>query len=325
METLPMLPDRARDAIDRAVDDWIAEAKARKTRDTYVESLNRIYLFLQDADPRIGAADARRILEAWEAGSPPLRAPLAPSAIRLTLSVGRRLWDRFQAKGYVQENPWRLVQIPAPADKRAERILEPSEVQALFRAAGRHELLLWMLYYTGCRADELTRIRWRDFHPHDGGTVSVLLHGKGSKDREVPVPGFLWDAIRASHPVRSPDAWMWPGRVQDRPRKTPRRPNEGPPHLTTRAVWKSVRAVVETAQRHGWIPKHRNPSPHWFRHAYATHLLMKDRRLLLSIQTRLGHARPETTERYLHLGPAAMAQFDDEVELDLPDRLKETP
>lgn len=300
--SLPMLPDRARDIINAATDDWIARTGPGHTRDSYVEAVNRIYLHLPDADPRISLAAARRIYDGPWAG-------YSAYTRRVTISVARRLWDAYQARGVVQENPWRLIKTEIPKDTRAERILEPSEVRMLFQAAGRYRLLLEMLYYTGCRAEELVRIQWQDFHPHDGGGCTVTLYGKGSKTREVPVPDFLWETIRHAQPHRRPDAWMWPGNPRG-----PFDPQAPRPHLTTREVERRVAWVAAQTPL-----KDRGVSPHWFRHSHATHLLEKNPDGLLEVSFRLGHARTDTTKRYLHLGPAVRKQF--RTELDPPDKL----
>lgn len=279
------------DRIVRVVEDWLA-SKGAKTVRTYLMAVNRILPALPHGDPRIRPIEARRLLEEW-------RRTHAISTVRVTLVVARKLWTQLQAEGIVQANPWLGMQVEAPKDTRAARILNPSEVGRLLRAAGRHLPQIMMLYYTGGRVAEIARLRWEDFHHRDGGAITVTLYGKGGKTRQVPLPPIVWDTLAARFPRRPSEGWLWPG--QD---------GQGP--VKTETVWKNVKTVTR------WAGLDKSPSPHWFRHSYASHLLEHGVDVAL-VQQLLGHVRLDTTAQYLHIGAKAVRQAG--LSLDLPDVL----
>lgn len=288
---IPGPPDRAGQLV-HIVEDWLAPKYPQTVR-TYLQAVNRILPALSMGDPRIRPMEARQLLEDW-------KATYAVSTVRIMLVVAREMWTRFQAHGLVPANPWLGMTVPPSKDSTAERILEPSEVGRLFRAAGPHRLRLMALYYTGARVDELCRMQWQDFHPHDDGTVSLTLFGKGAKTREVPLPGFLWDTIRQDWPDHPPRGWVWTGKDGEHP-------------LRPGTVWKAVKSVARRAQLD------KSPSPHWFRHSYASHLLEHGVDVAV-VQQLLGHARLDTTGRYLHVGPAIMRRAG--IVLEAPDVLE---
>jgi site-specific recombinase XerD len=114
----------------------------------------------------------------------------------------------------------------------------------------------------------------------------VVVLGKGSKERELPLSDFAVDALQ-EYVVRA-RGWFGP---QDRDalffnlRGKPITPRD-------------VRTMVEKYRR-TVIPE-RNLSPHTLRHSFATHLL-EGGADIRSVQELLGHASLGTTQRYTHV------------------------
>jgi site-specific recombinase XerD len=172
-----------------------------------------------------------------------------------------------------------------PYGKRPRKlptVLAADEVTRLFDAApdGRDRVLLRTAYALGLRVSELVALRLEDIDAARG--LVVVRHGKGAKDRLVPLSARLLAELRDYWQDHRPRPWLFPGGRRGR-------------HLTAAGV---QRAVQRAAVRAG-LSKH--VSPHTLRHSYATHLLEAGCDLI-TIQRLLGHTDLKTTARYLHCG-----------------------
>jgi len=149
----------------------------------------------------------------------------------------------------------------------------------------RDHLLLAMLYNTGARVSEIIGVRVADV-VLDGGAC-VHLHGKGRKQRSVP----LWPTTVAE--VR---AWL---RANPTLRgETPLLPNrEGQAMSRSNVVQRLELAVARAANQAPSIVKKRI-SPHIIRHTTAMHLLQSGVPFNV-IALWLGHESTTTTHRYV--------------------------
>lgn len=103
-------------------------------------------------------------------------------------------------KGYIASNP--VDQIPAPRlPKPLPQPLKPPELQALIHAVDRTTTrgkrdyaILLMFILSGLRIAELSALRIQDVD-FAGNRIEVR-HGKGDKDRYVPMPSALVDALQ---------------------------------------------------------------------------------------------------------------------------------
>lgn len=186
----------------------------------------------------------------------------------------------------------RLLAIPA---KRCDRpvlgYLSREEVQAVLDApdpstwSGRRDVvLLTTLYNTGARVSELTASRVADVLLDR--QTSLLLHGKGRKERLVP----LWPSTAKS--LRD-----WLAFTRGRP-DDPLFPNRQSKALSRSGVRQRLdKAVRAAAQRCPSLTRKR-VSPHCLRHTTAMHLLQAGVDLTV-IALLLGHEDVATTHRYL--------------------------
>ena len=145
----------------------------------------------------------------------------------------------------------------------------------------RDRVLFTLMYNTGARVSEITQLRVDDAE----GQV-VRLHGKGRKERQVP----LWPQTR-----RLIQQWRRTHQLRpDQPLFT----NRGGAPLTRVGVnfrlGRAVRAASRTCPSLG----KRRISPHTFRHATALHLLQAGVALEV-ISLWLGHSSPSTTYNYI--------------------------
>jgi len=168
--------------------------------------------------------------------------------------------------------------------------LSREEVQAILNATdnswtGRRDRLLFqLLYNTGARVSELIAVRTRDVLAADG--TQIQLHGKGRKDRVVP----LWRQTQSQ--VRR---WIKDNRLAP---DAPLLPNRfGQPMSRSGVAWQLRRWMCKAAKE---VPslQHRRISPHTFRHTIAIHLLQGGVAPEV-IALWLGHESPNTTHLYV--------------------------
>jgi site-specific recombinase XerD len=160
-------------------------------------------------------------------------------------------------------------------------VLSPAEVLRLFDAAppGRVRLRLQVLYACGLRLGELLHLQVADLD--SARRVVHVRHGKGGKDRFVPLSARLLAELRAYWRQYRPTTWLFPGVPPQRP-------------LTHASVQRPFQRLV----RRAGLSKH--VTPHTLRHSFATHLLEAGVDLV-TLQAILGHADLQTTAHYLHV------------------------
>jgi integrase/recombinase XerD len=232
---------------------------------------------------------------------------LAPASAARALSAVRGLHRFAFREGLTAEDPASEVAPPAPP-RRLPKALDVDQVEAILAAAGadgvlalRDRALLEFLYGTGARISEAIGACVDDLDLAEG---TVLLRGKGGRDRLVPVGGYAVAALQAylvrSRPVlaaagaagcgaggRGASARGTAGRGTPRVFLNAR----GTP-LSRQSAWTILRRAAERAGLGG-----RQISPHTLRHSYATHLLDGGADVRV-VQELLGHASVTTTQVY---------------------------
>lgn len=153
--------------------------------------------------------------------------------------------------------------------------------EALMRADERVRLMLRLGAEMGLRRGEVAHVHSRDlFEDLDGWTLRV--HGKGGKERDVPMPAGLERDLRAL-----PWGYAFPG--------------DHAGHLSPR--W--VGTLVARALPPGW-------TMHKLRHRFATRAYAVDRDVF-TVQELLGHASPATTRAYVKIPRASLRSTVDAV------------
>jgi integrase/recombinase XerD len=210
------------------------------------------------------------------------------SAARTVVAV--RGFHKFAVRdGLATTDPAASVKPPSPA-KRLPKALPLSDVEAILESAGaagttlalRDRALLEVLYGTGARISEAVGL---DVDDIDTTARSVLLRGKGGKQRLVPIGRPAVTAL---------DAYLVRGRPElaRRGRSTPAIfLNARGGRLSRQSAWA---VLVRTAERAGVT---KDVSPHTLRHSFATHLLDGGADVRV-VQELLGHASVTTTQVY---------------------------
>jgi integrase/recombinase XerD len=212
---------------------------------------------------------------------------LAPASRYRTLSAIKSLLAFGHRIGYLPFDVGRALRLPVIRNRLAERILPEAELQRILSLEpnSRNRAVLTLLYASGVRVSELCGLSWRDLQPNgDGGQITVF--GKGGMTRAIQVPASVWKLVTS---LRTANSGALNPVFQSRKSK-----NGG--RLRSTAV---LRIVRKAAARAGIeLPV----SPHWFRHAHASHALDHGAPIHL-VQATLGHANITTTGRYLHARP----------------------
>ena len=205
---------------------------------------------------------------------------LMPRTVRLHVAALRFFFVKTLKRRYL------LDDTPYPkAPRRLPTILSVEEMAQLIDAADGlyHRTMLMVLYSTGMRSAELLQLQVADI---DSRRMLIhIQHGKGGRDRYVPLSPTLLTTLRVYYRWMRPKTWLFPGTVHNWRADKP---------ITKRVLWN---AVVIAAERAGL---RKRVSPHLIRHSYATHLLESGADLR-TIQLLLGHVEVRHTVLYLHL------------------------
>ena len=177
---------------------------------------------------------------------------------------------------------------PAP-EKKLPVILSPAEVRTILGGVRlpRYRVCLATIYSCGLRLQEGTHLQVADI---DSARMMIhVRHGKGAKDRYVPLPQRTLELLRQYWTIHRNPVLLFPA--------------EGRDHLDlAKATEPMSKSSVQDAF-HAALKESGNnkrASVHTLRHSWATHLLEAGVNLRL-IQEWLGHSSPATTSVYTHL------------------------
>jgi integrase/recombinase XerD len=218
--------------------------------------------------------------------------PLGASSAARTL-VAVRGFHKFAAgDGLSAADPAAGVRPPRPA-KRLPKALPLTAVEAILNTAGaggttlalRDQALLELLYGTGARISEAVGLDVDDVDLVDG---TVLLRGKGGKERLVPIGSYARTAVEG-YLVRARPLLASTGSGAGARGALFLNARGG--RLSRQSAWT---VLVRTAERAGVT---QDVSPHTLRHSFATHLLEGGADVRV-VQELLGHASVTTTQIY---------------------------
>jgi integrase/recombinase XerD len=215
---------------------------------------------------------------------------LAPASRYRTLSAVKSLLSFGHRIGYLAFDVGKVLRLPGVRNRLAERILAESDVHRMLslETNGRNRTLLMLLYASAVRVSELCGLCWRDVQAH-GDSGQITVWGKGEKTRAIQLPVSVWKLLEKLRGNTSSDDPVFRSR---------KRGGALQPLAVLRIVRHSARrAGIDLAV-----------SPHWLRHAHASHALDRGAPIHL-VQATLGHASVSTTGRYLHARPTESSSF----------------
>ncbi|UMP07517.1 site-specific tyrosine recombinase XerD [Amycolatopsis sp. EV170708-02-1] len=269
----------------------VERGTARNTLDSYSRDLRRYTAYLGDVDVErfadVTSAHITSFGAALREGDEEHR-PLAASSAARALVAVRGLHKFAHADGITEHDPAREVRPPAAA-KRLPKALPVGDVLKLLETPPpegerplRDRALLELLYSTGARISEAVGL---DVDDIDDAERTVLLDGKGGKQRIVPIGRPALEAVHA-YLVRARPTLATHGRG------TPAMfLNARGSRLSRQSAWQVLKDTAESAGITAGV------SPHTLRHSFATHLLEGGADVRV-VQELLGHASVTTTQVY---------------------------
>ena len=211
----------------------------------------------------------------------------SPKSIARKISSVRSFYNFLVGEDILEENPFLDIELPKK-EKKLPKFIYPEEIENLFTSIDtstvlgtRNYLILEFLYGTGVRVSELCNIKLNDI---DYFQNLCLIHGKGSKDRLVPLHNRLINEI-SDYVITT--------------RKDLLKSNESKylflNHRGGNITPRGIRMVINRIMLNSGEAL--KISPHTLRHTFATHLLNNGADLR-SIQELLGHEHLSSTQIY---------------------------
>ncbi len=184
--------------------------------------------------------------------------------------------------GHRADNPAARLPVPSTRQGLPRPMAEPKVMTAV--ATARPRELPWLLLagWCGMRASEVACLDVADFTRDAEGQVWAHVVGKGGRERNVPVPEWVWAIIAPTLPETGP---CW-------------RRQRGIGQVTGKQVSQACNAHLRAVG----IPD----TLHSLRHRVGTVTYQNTRDLRL-VQDLLGHASPRTTAIYTRVAPAVVA------------------
>lgn len=214
---------------------------------------------------------------------------LQPASIHRRLSAVRAYFAFLVRRGALARDPAARVATPK-VPKTVPRFLSPDDAERLVEAPRpenegtvQERAILELTYGAGLRVSEICGLDLLDLDL-EGGLVRVV--GKGAKTRVVPIGRMAQAALR-----------LW---LAERARLDAEQTHATALFVGARGGRLYARAVQRLVEQHRPACGESGATPHWLRHACATHMLESGADLR-SIQELLGHSSLRTTQRYTHV------------------------
>ena len=220
---------------------------------------------------------------------------IASSRARLLSSL-RSFYGFLVNEGALKEDPTATIAAPKLGRKLPVVLSQVQVIRLIEHIDGqepgelRDRAILETLYGCGCRVSELCGMDVTDLDP---GEATLLLRGKGSKQRRIPVGEPALEALQR---------YLSGGRPRLAGKKITSAVflNQRGGRLSRVSVWNLIKRVAAETGLSGRL------SPHTLRHSFATHLLEGGADLRV-VQELLGHSDINTTEIYTHVDRSWLA------------------
>jgi integron integrase len=310
-------------AWDHAIDKLAAEIKtrhySRKTLKTYADWVRKFQRYLHDKPPNeLSSIDVKKYLTYLA-----VQCRVASSTQNQAFNALLFLFRHVLKKDFGDQRD-----VPrAKKSKYIPVVLSRQEIDSVLKYFEYPiNIVVNLLYGCGPRLFECLSLRVQNFNFED---AILTVHGKGDKDRSVPLPQrimpelkdqletvsalhekdlaagysgvFLRDSLEKKYPAAAKEfIWQW-----FFPQKN-LTPISGTKELRRYHLHESkVQTALKKAVRRAKLTK--RITSHTFRHSFATHLLQANYDIR-TIQTMLGHADVRTTMIYTHCVPSKTAK-----------------
>ncbi|NYI25341.1 tyrosine-type recombinase/integrase [Aeriscardovia aeriphila] len=194
---------------------------------------------------------------------------------RADLCAMRSFYSCMTLKKKIKHDPSQDVVM----SKRSVRKMTPAPYQSVMNlkktTEPRIQLMVLLMSEMGLRRSEVSAVHAHDLNQELNGKLTLTIHGKGDKERLVPVSPRV-KRLLLKQLKQSKSGWLFPSRNHG---------HESGKHLTGATIGKLVR------QETGW-------SPHAFRRRFATDTFQATHNIF-AVKELLGHANLAVTQQYL--------------------------
>ncbi|MBP5343270.1 tyrosine recombinase [bacterium] len=227
-----------------------------------------------------------------------LRDTYTPKSIQRKISSLKTMYNYFLENKEMDMNPFIAVTLPK-LEKRLPKFIYEDEIKEFFDSIDvtsergkRDKLIFLLLYGSGLRVSELTDLKLRDVNLPDR---VISVHGKGSKDRLVPMNKETQKEFETYLTIA-------------RPVLLSKNDNLDNDHVFlnfkgSTLTPRGVRDILERLIRESSSTL--RVSPHTFRHSFATHLLNNGMDVRM-VQELLGHSNLSTTQIYTKISKESL-------------------
>ncbi len=264
----------------RMLEDMMLRGYSARTQEAYVAAVRQLAEHYRKSPGEITEEELRQYFLYLKDGK-----KLARNSITIALCGIKVLFEQ------TLQRQWRLFEIVRPPREKTLPVVLSREEVGRILAQVRipvYRVCLTTLYGCGLRLMEGARLQVPDV---DSARLLLHIHGKGSRDRYVPLPAKLLTQLREHWRTHRSPLWLFPAPTR-RGLTASLAQDAGP---VTRS---SLQGAFRRAARHSGVYKRAHP--HTLRHCFATHLLEAGADLR-TIQMLLGHRDLEETTIYLHL------------------------
>lgn len=211
-----------------------------------------------------------------------------PQYINDLLKVSKTFFNYLEAEGYIQSSPTKRIKNMRMPKLKLRTFTEKNILDMIRYYNGRsfidirNQAMIAMLFDTGVRLSELMGMVETQIHGD-----SIMIYGKGAKERVVPVSPFLSKAFLRYSMVRES---YFRGTLHDKEYFLSRTGKKLTPEAVAKMLKKTAKAVG--------VGEEIRVSPHTCRHTFA-HLNLKNGIDLYTLSRLLGHESVSITQRYL--------------------------
>lgn len=264
----------------RMLDDMALVGFGERTQESYLRAVSKLAAYYHKSPDQLSEEQVRAYFLMLRNVK-----EYAPGSLKVAYCGVRFFYTHTVPRDWVT-----LKQLRIPKQRKLPAVLSVAEVQQLIAAIEQpHQRAFCVATYSlGLRLQEALNLRVSDI---DAQRMLVhIQHGKGSKDRYIPIPPQTLHTLREYWKTHRHPTLIFPAIGRDKSQAS---------HADRPLAESSVQGCIKrVVAQLGWSK--RGISPHTLRHSYATHLLEAGVNLRL-IQKYLGHASLITTSVYLHL------------------------
>ena len=261
---------------ERMLEDLRLRGFAPKTQEAYLGAVHQLAKHYHKPPDQISEEELRQyFLYLQEVKQ------VAPSTFTIALTGLKFFFE------HTLQRHWpTFALVRPPREKKLPVVLSISEVQHILRGLRqpRYRICLSTIYACGLRLQEGVHLQVGDIDA--ARQLLQIRHGRGNKDRAVPLPAPILEMLRDYWRTHRHPVWLFPS------------PHQTLAHRDTPMDVSGVQRAFRAALAESGVNK--DATVHTLRHSWATHLLEAGVNLRV-IQGYLGHASPTTTARYTHL------------------------